>query len=195
MDKNDFIKQYQTKEWYDLSKRIKARDHNTCQMCGCNDKPVSVHHMHYGEDGSIFDVDDSSLITLCDDCHREQKDYKEIVVCLLDCLRYDFTDFEIFVIINYVVGKIQRSGTILDKTTRPLEEVIPLLSCSFSPNDIQKMCRLSKWREDVRKHIYMKEAIIRFYENRNNSKYVEKLGKWWEKDFNCNLKDFIDNEG
>lgn len=32
MKKEDFLRQYHTKEWYEISKRIKARDHNTCQM-------------------------------------------------------------------------------------------------------------------------------------------------------------------
>ena len=54
MNKQDFLKQYQTKEWYEISRRIKARDHNTCQMCGRNDVPLSVHHMYYGIGGDIF---------------------------------------------------------------------------------------------------------------------------------------------
>ena len=30
MDKKDFLKQYQSKEWYEISKRIKARGLNPC---------------------------------------------------------------------------------------------------------------------------------------------------------------------
>lgn len=70
MKREDFLKQYQRKEWYDVSKRIKARDNNTCQMCGRNDRPLAVHHLYYPKSGDICDVPDDTLITLCEDCHK-----------------------------------------------------------------------------------------------------------------------------
>ena len=76
MTRKEFLAQYQTKEWYELSRQIKARDHNTCQMCGRNDVPLSVHHLKYGENGSLF-VDDNCLITLCDRCHKINHEYKK----------------------------------------------------------------------------------------------------------------------
>lgn len=71
MKKEEFLNQYKTKEWYETSKRIKARDHNTCQMCGRNDRPLSVHHRYYGKNGSLK-VPDDALITLCDSCHEQE---------------------------------------------------------------------------------------------------------------------------
>lgn len=70
MNKKDFLAQYQTKEWYELSKRIKARDKNTCQMCGCNDKPLSVHHKVYYKDRKVWEYEDRDLICICDPCHQ-----------------------------------------------------------------------------------------------------------------------------
>lgn len=101
MGNEEFFKQYQTKEWYDISKRIKARDHNTCQMCGCNDKPLSVHHLRYGENGSIYDVPDSALITLCEDCHQKQHLAKKDILSTIDDFRWiGYTDYEISLILR-----------------------------------------------------------------------------------------------
>ena len=96
MEKNEFFKQYQTEKWYKLSKRIKARDRNTCQMCGRNDLPLSVHHLYYPENGDISDIEDSSLITLCDNCHYIQSKSKRRVHQILKELRLSFTDYEIY---------------------------------------------------------------------------------------------------
>ena len=85
MNKVDFLKQYQSKEWYETSKRIKARDHNTCQMCGRNDVPLSVHHRYYGENGSLL-VPDNALITLCEKCHHKETISKQGIHDQLDLL-------------------------------------------------------------------------------------------------------------
>ena len=94
MTRKEFLAQYQTKEWYELSRQIKARDHNTCQMCGRNDVPLSVHHLKYGEDGSLF-VNDDCLITLCDRCHKINHEYKKNIPEMIEDLREHLTDYEI----------------------------------------------------------------------------------------------------
>lgn len=93
MDKKDFLKQYQSKEWYEISKRIKARDHNTCQMCGCNDRPLSVHHRYYGKDGSIFTVPDDALVTLCEVCHTNEHEAQQGLHRQIDELKERFAHY------------------------------------------------------------------------------------------------------
>lgn len=100
MTREEFLAQYKTKEWYEISKRIKARDHNTCQMCGRNDVPLSVHHLHYGIGGSIFDIGSFSLITLCDDCHKLNHLCRQNTGIYLRLLRGFITDYEINAILN-----------------------------------------------------------------------------------------------
>lgn len=106
MTRKEFLAQYKTKEWYELSKRIKARDHNTCQMCGRNDVPLSVHHLHYGENGSIF-VDDDSLITLCDRCHKINHEYKNKIPEMIEEIREYLTDYEICVYLYSILLRMQ----------------------------------------------------------------------------------------
>lgn len=148
MNKKDFLKQYQSQWWLETSKRIKARDHNTCQMCGCNDKPLSVHHLYYGEDGSIK-VPDSSLITLCEDCHLEQEDYKELCQQSIKELREQLTAFEIYNILE----DVKNENTLY--TNKPIWErnVSPTIKPRrfILEEDEEKMKKLSSWRNGVLK--------------------------------------------
>ena len=106
MTRKEFLAQYQTKEWYELSRQIKARDHNTCQMCGRNDVPLSVHHLKYGENGSLF-VDDDCLITLCDSCHKINHEYKNKIPEMIEDLREYLTDYEICVYLYSILLRMQ----------------------------------------------------------------------------------------
>ena len=103
MEKEDFISQYQTKWWYETSKRIKARDNNTCQLCGRNDKPLSVHHLIY--DNGKISVDDRFLITLCEDCHKIQNDSKESCRDIIAQLKEILTDYELEHILEGILLK------------------------------------------------------------------------------------------
>lgn len=106
MTRKEFLAQYQTKEWYELSRQIKARDHNTCQMCGRNDVPLSVHHLKYGENGSLF-VDNDCLITLCDSCHKINHEYKNKIPEMIEDLREYLTDYEICVYLYSILLRMQ----------------------------------------------------------------------------------------
>lgn len=54
-----------TAEWRTLAPRIRARDHNTCQLCGSPGHPVD-HITPHAEGGT--DTPDN-LRTLCQACH------------------------------------------------------------------------------------------------------------------------------
>jgi hypothetical protein len=61
---------------------IVERDHHCCQICRCTDKTLNVHHLYYwpkkesGETAVPWDYPDSSLLTLCEDCHKEEETSK-----------------------------------------------------------------------------------------------------------------------
>lgn len=148
MKQKDFFAQYQTKEWYELSKRIKARDNNTCQMCGRNDLPLNVHHLSYGEDGNILDVHDSQLITLCEECHNKQKECRERTYELIGDLRSVLTDFELSNILLHFYYDIVDDGPICFRLARPTEKFIE--KCFYS-DEKEYAKNLLVWRERVRK--------------------------------------------
>lgn len=55
-------------EWRVQSHRVRKRDNDTCQLCGCKDKQMHAHHLKYLDD--FTKVDDKDIITLCIECHR-----------------------------------------------------------------------------------------------------------------------------
>ena len=53
---------------------VLERDNFACHFCLDPKKTLHVHHIGYG-DGEPWDVDDKLLITLCDECHKEEEEY------------------------------------------------------------------------------------------------------------------------
>jgi len=76
MPYEDFLK---TPYWKSISKFIKNRDFNRCEICG-SQKRLHVHHKTYNHHGDeLHHLDD--LITLCRTCHssiHEKRIYKTI---------------------------------------------------------------------------------------------------------------------
>ena len=199
MNKKDFKAQYLSKWWQDTSKRIKARDKNTCQMCGCNDKPLSVHHLYYNN-GSIK-VDDSALITLCEDCHNEQKEYKERLFEILQVLRQELTDYELCIIIQ------QNTFDYISDARESIfnrNKDVKLYQCIGDDIVDFKLKNLHRWRTKILDK-ELKEEAIAFYiktKNRieNGEKYVsrewlEQTSDWFLKNYGMTIEEYMrDNE-
>lgn len=155
MNNADFLKQYQSKEWYETSKRIKARDHNTCQMCGRNDVPLSVHHLYY-DAGSIF-IPDDAMITLCEECHKKEQFEKDQLKDTIDNLRYMFTSFELTFIFEYIINHFS------SYRDHPLNETIkPDKIPNDSDDNIVKLNNLYEWRKRIR-YDEVQKGIVDFY--------------------------------
>lgn len=187
MNKKEFLAQYQTKEWYEISKRIKARDNNTCQMCGCNNKPLSVHHLYYGENGSIFDVNDSSLITLCEDCHKKQKEYYSDVTDRIQDLKTILTDFELSIILNQLFWDITDDIHPIWVDVEPTKKYFEYLD----EKEREDALRLLEWRKKVRLQECRKE-VVKMY--RSGFKHTDDLTEWFYRMFGEDLDQVAKNE-
>ncbi len=63
--------------WQRKRSEIMIRDKFTCQMCGTNEDTLNVHHLAYAPNGKPpWDVPDSGLITICEECHAMEERYK-----------------------------------------------------------------------------------------------------------------------
>lgn len=187
MNKKDFLAQYQTKEWFELSKRIKARDNNTCQMCGCNNKPISVHHLCY-RDGNILNNDDEELITLCEDCHKKQKESREHVFELLNDLRTVYTDYEIETMLDTIYQSSVSDVPVYWRTLEPSKDFQNLFTNCV---DSRKAINLNNWRKKIRYEKYKKEAIREFRifddeEERND------ISLWFRRVYNEDISDYLE---
>lgn len=183
MNKQDFLKQYQTKEWYETSKRIKARDHNTCQMCGRNDVPLSVHHLYYGHGGDIFDVPDESLITLCEDCHEAQKEYREMQNSLLDDLRSCYTDFELYGLMEYFLIGFVFDGPVYIQKLKPLE----ILKQRGYGNG-EELDNIIKWREQVYGEKLKRQAAIEYLVSSDDKDTIQ----WFSDTFGYTIDKYLE---
>lgn len=96
---NEQIKiQYQNKlkdpRWQKKRLEIFNRDNFTCTLCGDDKHTLNVHHTEYAKSGQPWDVDNSSLKTLCEKCHFEveialKHNIKYIKICKITGHKYD----------------------------------------------------------------------------------------------------------
>lgn len=66
MKYEDFL---QTDYWKMVSEQARINAHYKCQLCGCKDKKLNVHHNTYEHRGEEFKHMED-LVCLCEDCHN-----------------------------------------------------------------------------------------------------------------------------
>lgn len=59
--------------WQKKRLEIMARDEWICQSCFDSESTLVVHHRRYIPDREPWAYPDSLLVTLCEDCHEEEK--------------------------------------------------------------------------------------------------------------------------
>jgi len=52
---------------------ILERDNFQCTLCGCTDKQLQVHHGYYDPWKRLWEYEDDTLYTLCEDCHKNSQ--------------------------------------------------------------------------------------------------------------------------
>ena len=161
MKKKDFLAQYHTKEWYELSKRIKTRDRNTCQMCGRNDKAVSVHHKVYYEERKVWEYSDDELICICDHCHEIVTDsnrsvYKDFLELKKTIKNFGFSDNVLHGIMSHLISifellECEELNPDEDKSVHFLTDVI---QSTQDYNDLKYLKRLGVYEDGFIKYLY-----------------------------------------
>lgn len=68
----------QTDYWKMVSEQARIKAHNKCQLCGCSDKKLNVHHNTYEHIGEEFKHMED-LVCLCEDCHNYFHSKKQIL--------------------------------------------------------------------------------------------------------------------
>lgn len=70
MNKQSYQEWLKDPRWIKRRNQILTRDKNTCQFCGAQDKYLHVHHREYFDGFLPWEYPDSTLVTLCEDCHK-----------------------------------------------------------------------------------------------------------------------------
>jgi hypothetical protein len=55
--------------WQKMRLKIMERDGFKCRHCRDKEKTLNVHHSHYTKGAAPWEYDESTLLTLCEDCH------------------------------------------------------------------------------------------------------------------------------
>jgi hypothetical protein len=76
-----YQEQIKDPRWQKKRLEIMELDHFTCCCCRATDKTLNVHHRWYDKGKMIWEYDNICLITLCEDCHKnEHNDLEKIQV-------------------------------------------------------------------------------------------------------------------
>lgn len=83
----------QDPRWREMRSKIVQRDNSTCQACQMDGVKVQVHHCYYKKPFvNPWEYEESSLVTLCEDCHRYETDnaYEDKKTLLIVLSSYGF---------------------------------------------------------------------------------------------------------
>ena len=70
MSKESYQKLLRDPRWQKKRLEIMNRDGFQCVDCGAEDKTLNVHHLYYGAGLAPWEYENSSLVTLCEECHE-----------------------------------------------------------------------------------------------------------------------------
>jgi len=62
--------------WQKKRLEIMQRDNFICQICGDGESTLNVHHKYYFHDKKPWEYDNCTLITLCEECHKNEQSWK-----------------------------------------------------------------------------------------------------------------------
>ena len=69
-----YAEQLKSPKWQKKRLEILERDGFICTNCGEDDKQLHVHHRYYGKNKKVWEYDDDTLTTLCEECHKYEHD-------------------------------------------------------------------------------------------------------------------------
>ena len=79
----DYKKQIKSAKWQKKRLEILERDYFTCTNCHDDENQLHVHHTYYESDRMIWEYENESLLTLCNDCHeslhKTKADLKQLI--------------------------------------------------------------------------------------------------------------------
>ena len=116
--KAEFQEQIKSPKWQKRRLEIMQRDDFTCQICGDKETTLHVHHLHYVPNRDYWDYEDWELITLCEDCHKNEHDIEGILDYVKSLKQCGITLFEIECLLECIDIQIMfgRHEAILDIT-------------------------------------------------------------------------------
>ena len=76
MDKRTYAEKLKDPRWQKKRLEIFERDGWKCRRCGAEDQTLAVHHVKYVKDAEPWDYQGEDLLTLCENCHQEESEWR-----------------------------------------------------------------------------------------------------------------------
>jgi len=103
----DYKEQIKSPKWQRRRLEILQRDDFTCQICGCKDKMLHVHHTAYERNKMIWEYPDEMLITMCNECHSLEHNMDNLITKLLYMIKTrGVTNHEIITLLDFIDTKL-----------------------------------------------------------------------------------------
>lgn len=103
----DYKEQIKSPKWQRRRLEILQRDDFTCQICGCKDKMLHVHHTAYERNKMIWEYPDEMLITMCNECHSLEHNMDNLITKLLHMIKTrGVTNHEIITLLDFIDTKL-----------------------------------------------------------------------------------------
>ena len=77
MIKQEYYKLLKDPRWQKKRLEVMERDHFGCVNCGDNESTLNIHHLIYFPNKKPWEYRKDLLITLCEECHNEEKEYRK----------------------------------------------------------------------------------------------------------------------
>jgi hypothetical protein len=104
MAENKYSEKLRDPRWQRKKSEIQIRDQFACQKCGDKRSTLNVHHRHYLAGREPWDYPGELLILLCEKCHRQEEESKDVLTELIPALHYwGYFNTEIQKIVNNLI--------------------------------------------------------------------------------------------
>ncbi len=82
-----YIDDLKNPKWQKKRLEIYSRDKFKCMLCGDTETTLNVHHIVYKKEyKKPWEYPNNLLITLCESCHKEEKEYKGVITEMISIM-------------------------------------------------------------------------------------------------------------
>lgn len=106
-----YLEKLRDPRWQKRRLQIYERDDWTCQICFDTEGTLHVHHRYYENGEEPWEADDRALVTLCEPCHRNQKQRRQADDLILQVLRHHLFSAEVLEMSHILERAFERCGS------------------------------------------------------------------------------------
>jgi len=81
----DYVEKLKDPRWQKKRLEVFERDGWSCKACRRKDRTLHVHHLFYFKDTEPWEINNGFLVTLCEDCHKDNT-LREMIGMVLDTI-------------------------------------------------------------------------------------------------------------